>query len=111
MEFKITTMNWYEAGPMISVIKGNINLKKAKEVLFSDDFIKETMQELINDEVIDDISEIGVSSFHIGPMKPEFDGEDALHKDEEGNTFWELCERDREGAEKVTGIDWQDWFV
>lgn len=108
---EVTTMNWYEAGPMISYIEGDIDVVKAHELLMADDEVQDIIKDAIESEYINDASEIIVSRMCIGPMEEEFDGDTPMHLDDEGNRFWQECEPSREGSMIVTGISWEDWFV
>jgi len=105
---KVITINWNEAGPMVSYIKDHINIEKARQAFAADSEIKEIIE---GKNGVDSVNDLQVSHTYIGPMKPEYDMGDALHLDDDGKNYVELCGADRPGAEPITAISWKDWFV
>ncbi len=108
---KIKTASWEDAGPMISYAEGHIDISDFKTAVKADEDVMELVREAIEANHIQDFDDLSISHTYLGPMSPEWDGDDAMHLDDNGHNYIEICGKDSEGARPITAIDWEDFFV
>lgn len=108
---KIKTACWEDAGPMISYTDGHVDISEFKKSVKADKDVMELVEVTIENNQIDNFDDLSISHTYLGPMNPTWDGDVALHLNEDGENYIEICDKDREGAKPITAIDWSDFFV
>ncbi len=108
---EVTTLTYFEAGPAFSYVMGHVDEDVARKAILADEWVSDIVKDLIDNESIDSSKELIIFKGYKGPMSPEFDGDIALHMDDEGNQFIDLFDEDGPDREAVTYLDWEDKFV